>query len=268
MFGANEEIGDTLEPEKGIESGPKSKTKLYIIIGVISVVVIAAVIAIVVVLTKGDNNNSTDNPNGEPTDSDSEPTDAPDVEPDKFGVNLTTIPLPEDIIIDDGHYLFDGNIFICYNRNITNKTNYKYFGIISDDGQNFKELYGDEFNISDKANGIRLIPFRDNKRVYLGDFVFECNDTTKNLSACEKGELIPVNYPSKVVNNPYTYKTWSEMVVAPDNIHVAWTSLNFACGSVNFIGKFERQEDSYEIIEPKIISTINFIEKTQMMKQY
>ena len=258
MFGANEEIGDTLEPEKGIENGPKRKVKLYIIIGVVAVVVIAIVITIVVVTTKGDNNNSKDSQNGEPTDSESEHTDEPDVEPDEFEVNLSTIPLPEDIIIDDGHYLFDGNIFICYKKNSTNDT---YFGIISDDGNDFKELYGDEFNVSNKANGIRLIPFRDNKRVYLGDFIFECNDTTKNLSECEKGVLIPVNYPTEVVNNSLTYKTWSEMVVAPDNVHVAWTSLNLACGAVNFIGKFQRNEDSYEIIEPKIISTINFIEK-------
>ena len=60
MFGANEEIGDTLEPEKGIENGPKSKIKLYIIIGVIAVVVIVIVITIVVVTTKGDNNNTKD----------------------------------------------------------------------------------------------------------------------------------------------------------------------------------------------------------------
>ena len=206
-------------------------------------VVIGAVIAIVIVLTKGGNDDSKDNK---------------DEKPNEMKINLSTIPLDKDIIIDDGHYLFDGNIFICYNR--TN-SNYKYFGIISDDGKNFKELYGNEFIISGKANGIRLIPFRDNKRVYLGDYVFECNDTTKILSECEKGVLIPVNYPSKVVNDKYNLKTWSEMVVAPDNIHVAWTSLNLACGAVNFIGKFERKADSYEIIEPKIISTINFIEK-------
>ena len=50
------------------------------------------------------------------------------------------------------------------------------------------------------------------------------------------------------------------MVVAPDNIHVAWTSLNMACGAVNFLGKFKRTENSYEIEESKIISTINFVE--------
>ena len=50
------------------------------------------------------------------------------------------------------------------------------------------------------------------------------------------------------------------MVVAPDNIHVAWTSLNMACGAVDFLGKFKRTENSYEIEESKIISTINFVE--------
>ena len=231
MFDSDKEIGESLDPS----SKPKSNLKLYVIIGV-SVVVVVAIVVTVILLTRGDD----DSKNNE-----------------DIKTHLSNIPLPEDIIIDDGHYMFDGNIFICYKRSTTNFT---YFGVISDDGKNFKELYGEEFIVSPLANGIRLIPFRDGKRIYLGDFVFECNDTTKNISSCEKGVLIPVNYPEEVVNNNYTYKTWSEMVVAPDNIHVAWTSLNMACGAVDFLGKFKRTENSYEIEESKIISTINFVE--------
>ena len=52
------------------------------------------------------------------------------------------------------------------------------------------------------------------------------------------------------------------MVVAPDNIHVVWTSLNMACGAIVFLGKFSRTENSYEIIESKMISTINFIKQS------
>ena len=231
MFDSDKEIGESLDPS----SKPKSNLKLYVIIGV-SIVVVVAIVVTVILLTRGDD----DSKNNE-----------------DIKTHLSNIPLPEGIIIDDGHYMFDGNIFICYKRSTTNFT---YFGVISDDGKNFKELYGEEFIVSPLANGIRLIPFRDGKRIYLGDFVFECNDTTKNISSCEKGVLIPVNYPEEVVNNTDTYKTWSEMVVAPDNIHVAWTSLNMACGAVNFLGKFKRTENSYEIEESKIISTINFVE--------
>ena len=231
MFDSDKEIGESLDPS----SKTKSNLKLYVIIGV-SVVVVVAIVVTVILLTRGDD----DSKNNE-----------------DIKTHLSNIPLPEDIIIDDGHYMFDGNIFICYKRSTTNFT---YFGVISDEGKNFKELYGEEFIVSPLANGIRLIPFRDGKRIYLGDFVFECNDTTKNISSCEKGVLIPVNYPEEVVNNNYTYKTWSEMVVAPDNIHVAWTSLNMACGAVDFLGKFKRTENSYEIEESKIISTINFVE--------
>ena len=54
---------------------------------------------------------------------------------------------------------------------------------------------------------------------------------------------------------------WSEMVVAPDMIHVAWTSLNMACGAVDFLGKFLREADSYKIVDSKIISNIKFLEK-------
>ena len=234
MLKAAEETVETL-PEN-----PKPKINLfvYIFLGA-TIIIVAATLVIIVLLTKNKNNEEND-----------------------LKYSVTTIPLPGDILIDDGHYLFDGNIFICYKRS---RTNFTYFGVISDDGKNFKELYGDEFIVSDNANGIRLIPFRDGKRIYLGDFIFECNDATKNISECEKGVLIPVIYPEIVSNNNLTYKTWSEMVVAPDMAHVAWTSLNTACGAINFLGKFQREEEngniSYKIIDSRIISTINFLEQ-------
>ena len=234
MFDSDKEIGESLDPDK--KAGSKLKL-ILIIVG--SVILVTIIIVLIVFLTKGDK------------------------EENNISVNLTTIPLPEDIIIDDGHYLFDGNIFICYKRSTTNFT---YFGVISDEGKNFKELYGAPFKVPDKANGIRLIPFRDNKRVYLGDFIFECSDSSKTLSSCDKnkGVLIPVIYPEKVINNTFTHMIWSEMVVAPDMIHVAWTSLNMACGAVDFLGKFERTADSYKIVDSKIISTINFLEKVDV----
>lgn len=119
MFETNNEIGDTLQTE----NNPKRNGRIFIIIGV-SIIVVVAIIVLVVLLTKSKKDNS-DNQ-----------------ETQEIKTKLSTIPLPEGVIIDDGHYLFDGNIFICYKRN---STNYTYFGVISDDGSNFKELYGAEF---------------------------------------------------------------------------------------------------------------------------
>ena len=234
MFDNDKKLGENLE----LETKPKSKLKLIIIIAASVIVFIGIIVAVVLLTKKNDNKDKNKG--------------------DEILTKISIIPLSEDINLENGHYLYDGYIFINYKR--TNP-NLHYFAVISDDGKFFKELYEGEYNITDKSNGIRVIPFRDNKRVYLGDYVFECNDKTKNISSCEKGVLIPVNYPDKVVNNPYTYKTWSEMVVSPDNIHVAWTSLNMACGAVNFLGKFNRKENSYEIVETKIISSINYFEK-------
>ena len=140
MLEQSDKIEQTKEAEK---AGKKRKLKLYIIIGITMIIVFTIVVAVSLLVKRS---------------SDSKDNDNKDIK-----VNLSTIPLPADIEIDDGHYLFDGNIFICYKRNTTN---FIYFGVISEDGKNFKELYGKEFIVSPKANGIRLIPFRDNKRVY------------------------------------------------------------------------------------------------------
>ena len=84
-----EEMGDTLDPNGSSESSSKCNTKLYIIIGVAIAIVVVAVVVIVVVVTKGGDEDSKE-----------------------MKVNLSSIPLPSGVIIDDGHYLFDGNIFI------------------------------------------------------------------------------------------------------------------------------------------------------------
>ena len=113
MLDKNEDIEDSLKQESGDK---KSNLKLYIIIG-ISMICVIAIIVIIILLVKGGNDSKED-----------------------IKVNLSTIPLPEDIEIEDGHYLFDGNIFINYRRSTTN---YTYFGVISDNGKKFKELYGE-----------------------------------------------------------------------------------------------------------------------------
>ena len=127
MFDTNKDIGESLEPKKA-----GGKLKLILIIGGVAILIVA-IIVIIVLLTKGKKEEKNNN---------------------NIDTKLSTISLPNDIKIDDGHYLFDGNIFICYKRD--NNKNFTYFGVISDDGSNFKELYGAVFNVPEKANGIRL----------------------------------------------------------------------------------------------------------------
>ena len=100
MFNSDNEIGESLDPT----AKPKSNVKLFVIIGV-SVVLVVAIVVTVVLLTKGDDDEQK---NGE--------------KDEEIKTSLSNIPLPEDIQIDDGHYMFDGNIFICYKRNTTNFT--------------------------------------------------------------------------------------------------------------------------------------------------
>ena len=72
MFDSDKEIGESLDPDK--KAGSKLKL-ILIIVG--CVILIAAIIVLIVFLTKGDK------------------------EENNISANLTTIPLPEDIIIDE-----------------------------------------------------------------------------------------------------------------------------------------------------------------------
>jgi len=96
--------------------------------------------------------------------------------------------------------------------------------------------------------------FADNKRVFLGDFVVEC---APSLDACAKSSLLPVEYPAEVAGGDHISHRWSEMIVAPDNLHVAWTTLLSNYSAIVFIGEMRRQQEGYRIVRPLIISTLN-----------
>ena len=104
MFGADEEIGETLEQEKLVDPQPKRKKIRLIIIIVVSIVVVAGLavgIYFIVKATKKDQPKP--QPEPEPTskpDPEPEPTSEPEPIPE-IQVNLSTIPLPNDILIDD-----------------------------------------------------------------------------------------------------------------------------------------------------------------------
>ncbi len=192
-----------------------------------------------------------------------------------FGrIEVSTVPIPEGIKNVTATYTFsgkvllsykdsDGDVVIDYNKTIdihssgTQNNNYK-IAVMNDDGSEFKIIFSGEIPQKEKANGIRFMPFYDNKRVLLGDYVLECGPDIDN---CESSGLFPVVYPMNLDDDPNIMMHWSEIIISPDNEHIAWTTLQSFVGAYNFVGKLVRAEEKYIIENTKIISTLEFFKE-------
>ena len=164
---------------------------------------------------------------------------------------ISTLKIPSDIQLDLSHYLPNGDIFLIYYRKNTENSTDICFGTISDNGDNFNEILCGNFTLAYKSNGWRGLPFSDNKRVLLGDYILECD---KELSKCKNGSLILIDYPELLVNRSSIIFLWSEPIISPDDNYLAWTSLDRVFQSMNFIAKLERDETTYKLKNIKCIS--------------
>ena len=124
---------------------------------------------------------------------------------------------------------------------------------MNDDGTGLRTIFSQAVPERPKDNGIRFMPFNDNRRIFMGDFVLEC---APSLDACDKSTLLLVTYPAEVADGPHIAHRWSEMIIAPDNRHIAWTTLLSNFSAAVFTGELRKRGAGYVIAEPRIVSTL------------
>jgi hypothetical protein len=228
----------------------KKRKTTRIIIGVVAAVVLVAIIVIIVVVIKSKENieEETNNNEGGKDKEDEKPKD-----PDYKFTSITTVNIPEGITYDS-HAIYSkkGRILFTYKKDDDNKT---YIGVMDEDGSNLNTLWSGEWKPYYQSNGLRLMPFDDNKKILTGDYVLEC---TPDIDNCLSSTLYPVIYPTEAVNMLGVYFVWSEIIVSPDE-HIGWSTLSLIYDDVNFIGQLVKKENNYIITNVQIISTLGFI---------
>ncbi|KAH0791465.1 hypothetical protein GPJ56_004680 [Histomonas meleagridis] len=166
-------------------------------------------------------------------------------------VETLEFTLPTNGGIESATYLYSGRILVHYHINGTSEN---YLAVMDDDGKNWQEIWHGS-GIHYKANGFRIMPFTDNKRILLGDYILECSPSIDN---CTKSEAILVVYPELIVNDPRVFLVWSECIISQDGNYIAWSTLGTPFGSINFLGKITRGENNYTFSNVKIISNSEF----------
>lgn len=174
-------------------------------------------------------------------------------------IELITLPLPDYVKEPSGTYTYSGKVLVNYKTDKDPKVkDFFNIAVVNDDGWGFKNIFSGVIEQHPKANGIRFMPFQDNTRILLGDYVLEC---IPDIDNCESIKLLPVIYPWDIKDDERTFKHWSEIIISPDNRHICWTMLTVGYGAINMIGILDREEDRYVIKEPQIISEIDFFEE-------
>jgi hypothetical protein len=176
-------------------------------------------------------------------------------------VEVTTIPLPDYAKNVSATYLYSGKVMVFYHKESDPiGKDFYHIAVMNDDGSDFRSIFSGFIPQHKKANGIRHMPYADNKRVLLGDYVLEASP---DFDTCTQAQLVPVKFPWLLPLDPRVYKHWSEPIIAPDNEHVAWTMLRMDTGAANCMGVLVRKSDHYAIEQTQVISSMEGFKKDE-----
>ena len=179
--------------------------------------------------------------------------DASPVDPIIGPVDVSTIPFDPDLRLRTATYTPSGKVLVVYNKDDREDRRFVNLAVMNDDGTDMRPFFSGRIPDREKDNGIRFMMFPDNQRIFLGDFVLEC---LPDIDTCEKSTLLPVDYPEEVADGEHISHRWSEIIVAPDNEHIAWTTLFADYSAMVFTGKLKKEATGYQIVDTRIVSTL------------
>lgn len=166
-------------------------------------------------------------------------------------IRITTVPLPEHVLAPSATYTPSGNVFVLF-RTEEDPEDWYRAAVAGDDGAGFREVFAGPLPQKRTANGIRHMPFTDNRRMLLGDWVLEA---TLDFDTAQTVEAVPVEYPWNLTDDPLTSHHWSEIIVSPDGERIAWTILRTDMTAVVALGRLRRDNDVYRIVDQVVISS-------------
>lgn len=179
---------------------------------------------------------------------------APDAHGPLGRVDVSTIPLPKGLVLRSATYTPSGKVLVSYADSAAADPRDVKLAVMDDDGSNLRPFFAQRLPARPKDNGLRYMVFADNRRIFTGDFIIEC---ARSLDDCANPAVYPVEYPPEVASGEDIAHRWSEIIVAPDNRHVAWTTLLSNYSDLVFVGELQKQAARYKIVHATIVSTLD-----------
>lgn len=170
-------------------------------------------------------------------------------------VEVSTIPFEHPgLTLRSATYTPSGKVLVSYAEDGAADPRDVKLAVIDDDGENMRPFFAQRLPERPKDNGLRFMVFADNRRIFTGDYIIEC---AQSLETCAEPALYPVEYPPEVAGGEHVAHRWSEIIVAPDNRHIAWTTLLANYSALVFVGELQKEGASYKIVRPTIVSTLD-----------
>lgn len=165
------------------------------------------------------------------------------------------MPLPEGIVVNRATFTPSGKVLISYTKGNEVGRDFTRLAILNPDGTGMHPFFAQEIPIIPGSGGINLMILPDDRRIYTGNYVIECQQV---LAECENPQLLPVEFPAELApDRKFMHKHWSEVIVSPDNEHVAWTPQFKNDRAMVLTGRLEKQEGGYRIADARIVSTLD-----------
>ena len=168
-------------------------------------------------------------------------------------VLVASIPFETELRVRSATYTPSGKVLVSYAASDNTPRDVINLAVMDDNGENFSPFFSQTVVDRPRSNGIRYMVFADNRRIFLGDYIIEC---TPDIDHCVDAKLLPVEYPAQIAGGEYISHRWSEIIVAPDNQHVAWTTLLSDYSALAFTGALEKGDSVYRIVRPRMIGTV------------
>ncbi len=167
-------------------------------------------------------------------------------------VEIATVPFDEDLGLRSATYTPSGRVLVSYLAQGARDRRDLNLAVMDEDGANLQTFFAGRIPDREKDNGIRFMLFPDNRRIFLGDFIIEC---MPSLDDCDRPVLVPVAFPAEVAGGEQVSHRWSEVIVAPDNEHIAWTTLFSNYSAAVFTGRLKREQGGYTIASPQMVTS-------------
>jgi len=163
-------------------------------------------------------------------------------------VKVYTLMVDSSFAVRRATYSYSGRVLIGYSSGYDTVV-----CSLNDDGTDLIEVFRGRINSS-----YRLLPFSDNRRILMGDYILECPEgTTLDDCPTDSAILVDIIFPEEFRNDPNVTDSWTEVIISQDCEHLAWTIRRSDCGAVNAMGRIVRTEEGYVIEDAKYISNMN-----------
>ena len=162
-------------------------------------------------------------------------------------VEVSTMDLPVGITPLHAIYTPTGRVLVDYMKGKNH-----CLCTMEDNGGGMIELYVGKI---EEPYTLKIFP--DNQHILLGESILSCQPG-ETIDDCEEHSLFmePLTFPGEIVNSSIVTEKWTDIIISPDEEHIAWNFMRKDVGLTTALGILTQTDRGYSIEGAQLISTL------------